>query len=1837
MAYIFKEPYAVIGSKLSVGRLNAGYTTVEEPDVNLDVYGSTRFRGPINLTDSSTNFGGPNCNLGGNGSVVFGAYNSALGYNSFSQGSRNVASGNNSVTFGESLVAAGVDQAVFGRFNVGGAAGILLTVGDGLDAGNCADALRVYQSGNVYANALTTNTAINIGDPLYTGPLIQSKRMDTVPRGLGVTSNATVVFGPSVQLAVAGPSGTPLQPHLTLDSQGTCVQSDCTFYGNVLIVGQTITTETQKFLTIASSVECSDPVIVVGHGQPALAGNTRYDIGLLGERPSGNVAVFWDESRLEWAFSTTQEGAANEFVNFAYANLHVAGLTVSDLVTTGHVTQQGDLGVVGNVSVSFLQVSNTFHAYAPSQFSSSLLVNGPSVLNTLFVANQAYFNNGIFPTEPDSWPVGQVDNRFSRAFFDTLDVYDALRQPGTSQQDTQPARIGAFGEANVYLYTTSPAYQDTVGIYFDKGQAQLPFAKSAIVQQYDRWSLKTQGVDRLTANTVSGNLAVANDLIVLGNLVSYGGLTQLTNDLLVRGRLLANTFMISGTAGFGGNILPAANGVFTLGSPAARFANAYVNQLDALQQGGAPVLQAGGASPNAYLYSTGPGPVTLTLDVQGSASGRTALVQDATSLTLVGGGRPIVIANTATGNVLVAGDYLLLGNGTFAGPSVSIQSQLLISNAAVFSNNILTANLLPLLPQSTVGTATNRFETAFLGQADVFGGPLQVGSSGFTNVYVYSSGQQPVSLTLDSGAGNSSVWTQGPANLALAVGGVPRLAIDNSTGNLAIFDDTAVGGNLVVRGAGLRTSNLTVPGAVYGNTAVWAGTTQFLGPLWAGAPVPIGNTSARFQQASLQRLDAYDTSNPVRAGTGASTNVYLYSNSADLSQTVALTFDLLQSTAGRSGLTQSANGFALAVGGQTRMVTNALTGNVAFASDALVAGNLQVYGQSSTVGQDLRVLGRLAGNTAFFANLTTFDGPLQPFTPNVWSLGGPSSRFGAAFLNQANVHNQSGATQLYVGSSQNANVLIATDSQAVGQTAYISLDKGGLARTTLSQDLNQFAVKQSGSVRLAANNASGNLYIPAELAVGSNLVTYGQTFVTVNDGVIGGRLATNTLTVSNAAILSGNLVAAGNVYIGNAFGRFLSAALASLDVYGQAPQVLVGGPASVNVVLTANNAVADAGQTVSITLSQSPTTVGAITQLANGLVLGTNGLPRLHVGNVGNVSVYNNAVVFGSFNAVGNVGFGGRQARWPLDLNNYAGEKAIGLSGSTWLGANGVTQDLSYQAQQAHRFFSNASAATVGTPVLTVAQTGLLTAYGNVQPAADLTWDFGVSGARWRQLTTGNVTATSDSTFNGAVVGALAGGTGAVGVASNAQPANAYALVQQPGGTTLLNSSANASVRLATGNVAGAWYANGKLRLGDQGAPSRALEVVQDAVVGGALFASQTSAFPSNPTLFLANSAGWMQLGNLAIGNGGAVSLTLLGQSTVANSGGESRVFVSASANAAVSGSWYSFGTQPLLSAVKLQQLTGNSYTLFAAQGGNTVQYTATASLSNATFAHSSQPCADPGTGNAITFLPQQVIFNGFSVFGNSTGVLSNAIGGQPWLINGNGIAYSAFANIGIGTIVPRANLDVNGSFNFSGPISCNGLPITFPPFYAVSNAYVSSAADAGLVASGTGLDYPSSLVVGRFQAPTGVLEAVQDNAAVKFGGVGGSAGDLSTSAPSLSFNVANAAPNWTFTRLGQYANVATKQTVATIAADGSYVQSSDARLKHDVADVGASVLTGLKELRPRTYYTEGDDRRKVGLIAQEVQQVFPDLVHQDDMGMLAVNYVALVPMLLKAVQVLLT
>jgi hypothetical protein len=73
---------------------------------------------------------------------------------------------------------------------------------------------------------------------------------------------------------------------------------------------------------------------------------------------------------------------------------------------------------------------------------------------------------------------------------------------------------------------------------------------------------------------------------------------------------------------------------------------------------------------------------------------------------------------------------------------------------------------------------------------------------------------------------------------------------------------------------------------------------------------------------------------------------------------------------------------------------------------------------------------------------------------------------------------------------------------------------------------------------------------------------------------------------------------------------------------------------------------------------------------------------------------------------------------------------------------------------------------------------------------------------------------------------------------------------------------------------------------------------------------------------------------------------------------------------------------------------------------------------------------------------------------------------------------------------------------------------------------------------------------------------------------------------------------------------------------------SSDARLKRDIVDLG-DVLGNLAALRPVTFSWRADDypergfgeARQLGLIAQEVEQVLPELVTTDQAGFKAVDY----------------
>ena len=82
----------------------------------------------------------------------------------------------------------------------------------------------------------------------------------------------------------------------------------------------------------------------------------------------------------------------------------------------------------------------------------------------------------------------------------------------------------------------------------------------------------------------------------------------------------------------------------------------------------------------------------------------------------------------------------------------------------------------------------------------------------------------------------------------------------------------------------------------------------------------------------------------------------------------------------------------------------------------------------------------------------------------------------------------------------------------------------------------------------------------------------------------------------------------------------------------------------------------------------------------------------------------------------------------------------------------------------------------------------------------------------------------------------------------------------------------------------------------------------------------------------------------------------------------------------------------------------------------------------------------------------------------------------------------------------------------------------------------------------------------------------------------------------------------------------------------GDVTISSDIRLKSNIVSLG-STLSKLLLIDGKSYTMNSDGKDKIGVLAQEVQEVFPELVGEDTEGMLTVNYQGLVPVLINALK----
>jgi len=86
-----------------------------------------------------------------------------------------------------------------------------------------------------------------------------------------------------------------------------------------------------------------------------------------------------------------------------------------------------------------------------------------------------------------------------------------------------------------------------------------------------------------------------------------------------------------------------------------------------------------------------------------------------------------------------------------------------------------------------------------------------------------------------------------------------------------------------------------------------------------------------------------------------------------------------------------------------------------------------------------------------------------------------------------------------------------------------------------------------------------------------------------------------------------------------------------------------------------------------------------------------------------------------------------------------------------------------------------------------------------------------------------------------------------------------------------------------------------------------------------------------------------------------------------------------------------------------------------------------------------------------------------------------------------------------------------------------------------------------------------------------------------------------------------------------------------TVTIDGSLVESSALRFKENVQNLEDS--SKVMQLRPVTFDWKKDKNHDIGLIAEEVAELYPELVESKDGEVTGIKYSKLTAVLIKTVQ----
>ena len=241
--------------------------------------------------------------------------------------------------------------------------------------------------------------------------------------------------------------------------------------------------------------------------------------------------------------------------------------------------------------------------------------------------------------------------------------------------------------------------------------------------------------------------------------------------------------------------------------------------------------------------------------------------------------------------------------------------------------------------------------------------------------------------------------------------------------------------------------------------------------------------------------------------------------------------------------------------------------------------------------------------------------------------------------------------------------------------------------------------------------------------------------------------------------------------------------------------------------------------------------------------------------------------------------------------------------------------------------------------------------------------------------------------------------------------------------------------------------------------------------------------------------------------------------------------------------------------------------------------------------------------------------------------------------VHDDGLTALAQKNTGIG-ITALDNLktgDANTAVGFNS-LGANGTGIGNTAIGSASGYLLSSGSYNTIVGNQAGI----VLTGGQKNTFVGSGAKSDDNASVRRIGIGqGVVVTADNTAVIGDSNVTNvyfggmAATQWNATLHATGITLENSETITnasdgTVVVSGNLTVSSDMRLKDNIYTLG-NTMSDILKLDGKSYTREG--RKEIGLLAQDVELVYPELVSSDAKGMLSVNYQALSAILINGVK----